>query len=169
MINNIQFQRSKMIESSQVELDASDIAILKQLQLSGRIRNVELAEKVHLSPPATHARVKRLEELGVITGYAAILDRNKVGQDCMCFITVSLELHQPDKLKGFFEAIQLLPEVLECHHLTGNYDYLLKVVIRNNRELEHFISQTLVPMPGMSRVSTSVVLREIKSDTALRI
>jgi Lrp/AsnC family transcriptional regulator, leucine-responsive regulatory protein len=158
-----------MLESSQINLDSSDLAILKELQQSGRIRNVELAERVHLSPPATHARVKRLEELGVITGYSASLDRNKLGQDCMCFITVSLELHQPDKLNSFFEAIQLLPEVLECHHLTGNYDYLLKVVVSNNRELERFISETLVPMPGMSRVSTSVVLREIKSDTALRL
>lgn len=158
-----------MIESSVVNLDDSDLAILKVLQNSGRIRNVELAEKVHLSPPATHARVKRLEEEGVITGYAAHLDRNKVGHDCMCFITVSLELHKPEKLNDFFNAIQVLPEVLECHHLTGNYDYLLKVVIRNNREMEDFISNTLVPMPGMSRVSTSVVLREIKSDTALRL
>jgi len=158
-----------MIESSQVDLDDSDVAILDILQHSGRIRNVELAEKVHLSPPATHARVKRLEEEGVILGYSANLDRNKVGQDCMCFITVSLELHQPDKLKDFFNAIQDLPEVLECHHLTGNYDYLLKVVIRNNREMERFISNTLVPMPGMLRVSTSVVLREIKNDTALRL
>ncbi len=158
-----------MIESSQVELDSSDIAILNELQQSGRIRNVELAEKVHLSPPATHARVKRLESIGVIAGYTATLDRNKLGQDCMCFITVSLELHQADKINAFFEAVQQLPEVLECHHLTGNYDYLLKVVVSNNRELERFISKTLVPMPGMSRVSTSVVLREIKSNTAYRL
>lgn len=158
-----------MLESSLVSIDESDKAILDVLQRNGRVRNVELADKVHLSPPATHARVKRLEEEGVITGYAAHVDRNKVGHDCMCFITVSLELHQPDKLKAFFDAIQGLPEVLECHHLTGNYDYLLKVVIRNNREMEQFISDTLVPMPGMSRVSTSVVLREIKSDTALRL
>ena len=158
-----------MIESSVVSLDDSDKAILDVLQTSGRIRNVELAERVHLSPPATHARVKRLEDEGVIARYTAHVDRNKIGQDCMCFITVSLELHQPDKLEAFFNAIQALPEVLECHHLTGNYDYLLKVVIRNNREMERFISKTLVPMPGMQRVSTSVVLREIKSDTAMRL
>jgi len=156
-----------MIESSVVNLDDSDLAILKVLQQSGRIRNVELAEKICLSPPATHARVKRLEELGVIKGYAAHVERSKVGHDCLCFITVSLELHQPENMRAFLDAIQTLPQVLECHHLTGNYDYLLKVLVRNNRDLEDFISNTLVPMPGISRLSTSVVLREIKSNTAL--
>lgn len=158
-----------MLESSEVKLDASDRAILKVLQSSGRIRNVELADRVNLSPPATHARVKRLEDLGAIKRYAAILDRQKLGNDCMCFITVSLELHQADKLQLFFENILALPQVLECHHLTGNSDYLLKVVIKNNREMEDFISNKLVTMPGILRVSTSVVLREIKSDTAQRL
>jgi len=156
-----------MIKSSQISLDDSDKAILDVLQAFGRIRNVELAEKVHLSPPATHARVKRLEEEGVISGYAAHLDRNKTGHDCMCFISVSLELHQTDKQKMFFDAIQQLHQVLECHHLTGESDYLLKVVIRNNREMEDFITNTLLPIPGLARVHTSVVLREIKSSTAL--
>ena len=158
-----------MLKSSQVELDSSDKAILNILQSAGRIRNVELAEKVHLSPPATHARVKRLEEEGVIKGYAAHLDRSKTGHDCMCFITVSLQLHQTDKHKMFFDAIQQLHQVLECHHLTGESDYLLKVVIRNNREMEEFITNTLLPMPGLARVHTSVVLREIKSNTAIAI
>ncbi len=158
-----------MFINAQVDLDDSDKAILNILQTSGRIRNVELAEKVHLSPPATHARVKRLEEEGVISGYAAHLDRNKTGHDCMCFISVSMELHQTDKQKMFFEAIQQIPQVLECHHLTGESDYLLKVVIRNNREMEDFITNTLLPMPGMARVHTSVVLREIKSNSALAI
>jgi len=156
-----------MIKYSQVSLDASDKAILKVLQDSGRISNVELAEQVHLSPPATHARVKRLEAEGVISNYAAKLDRYKTGHDCMCFISVSLELHQTEKQKQFFDAVQDLPQVLECHHLTGESDYLLKVVIRNNREMEDFITNTLLPMPGMSRVHTSVVLREIKSNSAL--
>ncbi|RLA19828.1 MAG: Lrp/AsnC family transcriptional regulator [Gammaproteobacteria bacterium] len=156
-----------MLKSSEVDLDGCDKAILNVLQSTGRIRNVELAEKVHLSPPATHARVKRLETEGVITGYAAKLDRNKTGHDCMCFISVSLELHQTEKQKLFFDAVQGLPQVLECHHLTGESDYLLKVVIRNNREMEDFITNTLLPMPGMSRVHTSVVLREIKSNSAL--
>jgi Lrp/AsnC family leucine-responsive transcriptional regulator len=156
-----------MLKSSEVTLDISDKAILNVLQSSGRIRNVELAEKVHLSPPATHARVKRLEAEGVISGYAAKLDRNKTGHDCMCFISVSLESHQIEKQKQFFDAIQRLHQVQECHHLTGESDYLLKVVIRNNREMEDFITHTLLPMPGMSRVHTSVVLREIKSNSAL--
>jgi Lrp/AsnC family transcriptional regulator, leucine-responsive regulatory protein len=156
-----------MLKLPEISLDTIDCAILNELQHNGRITNAELAELVHLSPPATHARVKRLEKLGVIAGYSANIDRQLTGYDCLCFISVSLELHQPDKLKLFFEAVKELPQVLECHHLTGESDYLLKVVIRNNREMEDFISNTLIPMPGMSRVHTSVVLKEIKSSTAI--
>jgi len=161
-----------MLKSSVVgnaELDASDKAILNVLQLSGRISNVDLAEQVHLSPPATHARVKRMEADGVIAGYKAKINREKTGHDCMCFISVSLELHQTEKQQLFFKKVKALPQVLECHHLTGESDYLLKVLIRNNREMEDFITHTLLPIPGLQRVRTSVVLREIKSDAALLI
>ena len=156
-----------MLKSSTVELDATDKSILNALQAEGRISNSDLAKKVYLSPPATLARVKRLEQEGYIAGYSALLNRNKTGHDTICFISVSLELHQPDKLRQFFEAIKILPQVQECHHLTGESDYLLKVVLKNNREMEDFISNTLLPMPGMSRVHTSVVLKEIKCSTAI--
>ncbi len=156
-----------MLKSSTVELDSTDKAILNLLQNDGRITNNELAKKVHLSPPATLARVKRLEQDGYINRYVSILNREKTGHDTICFISVSLELHQPDKLRQFFEAVRQIPQVQECHHLTGQSDYLLKVVLKNNREMEDFISNTLLPMPGMSRVQTSVVLKEIKSSTAI--
>ena len=159
----------EMLQSEAIELDATDKAILNELQQNGRISNAELAQRVYLSPPATHARVKRMEKAGVISGYSAQINRELTGYDCMCFVSVSLELHQPDKLKMFFEEVKTLPQVLECHHLTGEYDYLLKIVIRNNREMEDFISNTLLPMPGMSRVHTSVVLREIKSSTTIAL
>ena len=156
-----------MLKSSTVELDKTDKFILNVLQEDGRISNSDLAKRVHLSPPATLARVKRLEQEGYVKGYVSILNREKTGHDTICFISVSLELHQPDKLRQFFEAVRLLPQVQECHHLTGESDYLLKVVLKNNREMEDFISNTLLPMPGMSRVHTSVVLKEIKSSTAI--
>lgn len=156
-----------MLKSSTVELDKIDKAILNLLQADGRISNSELAKKVHLSPPATLARVKRLEQEGYIAGYVSILNRDKTGHDTVCFISVSLEHHQPDKLRQFFETVKQLPQVQECHHLTGESDYLLKVVLKNNREMEDFIANTLLPMPGMSRVHTSVVLKEIKSSTAI--
>ena len=156
-----------MLKSSTVELDKTDKFILNVLQEDGRISNSDLAKTVHLSPPATLARVKRLEQEGYVKGYVSILNREKTGHDTICFISVSLELHQPDKLRQFFEAVRLLPQVQECHHLTGESDYLLKVVLKNNREMEDFISNTLLPMPGMSRVHTSVVLKEIKSSTAI--
>lgn len=156
-----------MLKSSTVELDQTDKSILNVLQVDGRISNSDLAKRVHLSPPATLARVKRLEQEGYVDGYVSILNREKTGHGTICFISVILELHQPDKLRQFFEAVRLLPQVQECHHLTGESDYLLKVVLKNNREMEDFISNTLLPMPGMSRVHTSVVLKEIKSSTAI--
>ena len=156
-----------MLKSSTVELDKTDKAILNILQDDGRISNSDLAKQVHLSPPATLARVKRLEQDGYIDKYVSVLNRTMTGHDTICFVSVSLELHQPDKLRQFFEAVKQLPQVQECHHLTGQSDYLLKVVLKNNREMEDFISNTLLPMPGMSRVHTSVVLKEIKSSTAI--
>ena len=107
-----------MLKSSTVELDKTDKFILNVLQEDGRISNSDLAKRVHLSPPATLARVKRLEQEGYVKGYVSILNREKTGHDTICFISVSLELHQPDKLRQFFEAVRLLPQVQECHHLT---------------------------------------------------
>ena len=111
-------------------LDETDRIILEILQEQGRISNAELARRVDLSPPATHARLRRLEEGGYIRQYAALLDLDKVGYDMLCFVMVSLQLHQSQQVEGFKAAIQEMPEVLECHHVTGEYDYLLKVVIR---------------------------------------
>jgi DNA-binding Lrp family transcriptional regulator len=155
-----------MIESV-IELDAADIAILRVLQRKGRISNVELAQQVHLSPPATLTRMKRLERQGVINRFVAVLDRHKTGHDTLCFIQLTLALHQHQQIKDILERIVSMPEVLECHNVTGEYDYLLKVVLRNTQELEVFISQKLIPMPGIEKIHTSLVLKEYKTTTEL--
>ncbi|MFN8597888.1 MAG: Lrp/AsnC family transcriptional regulator [Anaerolineae bacterium] len=157
-----------MIKDSQAPpLSDLDRAILTELQTDGRVSNVQLARRVHLSPPATHARHKRLEKDGYIRQYGATLDREKVGYDLLCFIHVSLHLHQLDQVEKFRHAIRKFPEVLECHHITGEYDYLLKVVLRNRKDLERFVVDRLTPLLGMGRIHTSLVLSEVKSTTAL--
>ncbi len=142
-------------------------AILTELQTDGRISNVQLACRVHLSPPATHARHKRLEKAGYIRQYGATLDREKAGFDLLCFIHVSLHLHQLEQVEKFRTAIRKCPEVLECHHITGEYDYLLKVVLRNRKDLERFVVDRLTPLLGTGRIHTSLALSEVKSTTAL--
>ena len=157
-----------MIKYSQVEmLDSLDKAILQVLQTDGRISNVELANRVNLSPPAIHTRIKRLELQGYIRQYVALLDREQIGFDMLCFINVSLQLHQFEHVDSFRAAIQDMPEVLECHHLTGEYDYLLKVIVRNRKELQNFVVGRLTPIHGVARIHTSLVFDEIKCTTAL--
>ena len=148
-------------------LDQVDHLLLAILQGEGRISNAELARRVNLSPPATHARLRRLEEEGYIQGYAALLDRERLGYDMLCFVHISLQLHQPEQVEAVRTAIRDLPEVLECHHVTGEYDYLLKVVIRNRKDLERFVIERLTPIPGIARIHTSLVLTEVKSTTEL--
>jgi Lrp/AsnC family leucine-responsive transcriptional regulator len=150
-------------------LDDVDKAILRELQADSRVSNVQLARRVNLSPPATHARTRRLEQAGHIRRYGALLDREMLGLDLLCFIQISLQLHQIEQVERFRDAIRQIPEVLECYHLTGEYDYLLKVVLRNSKDLERFMVGRLTPIPGIARIHTSLVFTEIKSTTELPI
>ena len=138
-----------MLRSSvESKLDELDQAILRILQAEGRISNVELARRIHLSPPATLARVKSLEERGYIRQYTALLDAERLGFDLLCFIHISLQLHQPEQVNSVREAIREMPEVLECHHVTGEYDYLLKVVIAQPQRPGALRAGAAHPDPG---------------------
>jgi Lrp/AsnC family transcriptional regulator, leucine-responsive regulatory protein len=148
-------------------LDEIDKRLLRALQSDGRLSNVELARAVNLSPPATHARLRRLEKEGIIRQYAAVMDREKTGYDLLCFIHVSLQMHQLEQVEKFRQATRQMPEVLECHHITGEYDYLLKVALRNRKDLERFLVDRLTPIPGVGRIHTSLVLTEVKATMAL--
>jgi Lrp/AsnC family leucine-responsive transcriptional regulator len=158
-----------ILYSVMIDLDETDLTILRELQKDGRISNVELAQRIKLSPPATHARLKQLQEQGYIRQYVALLDKEKVGFDLTCFVNCSLQLHNVEELEGFRAAINEMPEVLECHHVTGEFDYLLKIVVRNRKELQHFVVERLTPIPGVARIYTSLVLTEVKANTALPI
>jgi Lrp/AsnC family leucine-responsive transcriptional regulator len=149
------------------QIDDYDRAILDALQTDGRIANAELARRLALSAPAIHARLRRLEEVGLISRYAAVLDREKLGFDLLCFVNISLQRHTREHVALFRQRIQEIPQVLECHHVTGEYDYLLKVVVRNRKELEHLLMEELTPIPGVAHIHTSLVLNEVKAATAL--
>lgn len=151
------------------QLDDVDMALLDSLQNEGNISNVELARRVNLSAPTVHSRVRRLVELGYIKQYVALLDREQLGFDMLCFIQVSLQVHQPEEVGLFREAVTAMPEVLECYHVTGSTDYLLKVVIRSQKDLQRFLMERITPIRGIARIQTSLALTEIKSTTILPI
>ncbi|MCS6845807.1 MAG: Lrp/AsnC family transcriptional regulator [Caldilineales bacterium] len=150
-----------------LEGDHIDRAILQTLQENARISNADLARQVNLSPPAVHARVRRLEEQGLIRKYVALLDREAAGYDMLCLISVRLERHQRRDIDRLRAVVQEMPEVLECFHVTGEFDFLLKVVMRNRQELERFVVDRLSSLAGIAHIRTSLVLSEIKSTTAL--
>ncbi|MBE2198151.1 MAG: Lrp/AsnC family transcriptional regulator [Anaerolinea sp.] len=150
-----------------IELDEIDRELLKYLQQDARVTQAELARRVNLSPPGLQKRIRKLEESGVISRYVTLLDREAVGYDMLCFVQVTLQRHEPTAVSNFKTAVRHMAEVLECHHITGEYDYLLKIVVHNRKHLEQFILETLTPVPGMDKVRTSLVLSEIKQTTAV--
>ncbi len=157
-----------MIKNSKnMMLDRVDKSLLRALQSDGRLSNVQLARKISLSPPATHSRLKRLEKDGYVRQYTAVVDRDKAGYDLLCFIHISLQMHKVEQVEKFREATRRMPEVLECHHITGEHDYLLKVVLKNRKDLERFVVDKITPIPGVARIQTSLVLTEVKATMAL--
>ncbi|MCB1053048.1 MAG: Lrp/AsnC family transcriptional regulator [Acidobacteria bacterium] len=143
-------------------LDKTNRQILSLLQQSGRMTNQELAEKIGLSPATTLERVKKLEKNGFIEGYRAILNPEKVGQLLFAFVAVSMANHTSTSMREFKEAMDALPEVLECHHIAGNEDYLLKVAVSDMATYEHFLVTRITPLPFIGRVRTHFILSTLK-------
>ena len=150
-------------------MDRTDRRILEILQRSARTTNKQLAEAVDLSPPAVLERVKKLEERGVIQKYVALLDEAKAGKGTRAFVSVSLELHDPKSIERFTRAVQESPAILECYHLAGDEDYLLKVLAGDIAEYEAFLLNTLTRIPGVRKVRTLFVLSTIKKATEIRL
>jgi Lrp/AsnC family transcriptional regulator, leucine-responsive regulatory protein len=149
--------------------DEIDRIILNELQRTSTITIAELAQRVNLSAAAIHARIKRLEERGVITQYVALVNRDLLGYDMLCFIQVSLKSHDPTTTHEFRSRIAAMPEVLECHQMIGDIDYLMKVILRNKNDLQRFLMERLIPIPGVAHVKTSLALDEIKSTTVIPV
>lgn len=146
-------------------LDDVDIQILDILQKEAQVSNAEIARRVNLSPPATHVRVKRLEGEGFIDRQVAILNREKLGFDLLCFIFINMNIHQSDEVETLEKALRSMPEILECHCLTGEHDYVLKVANKDRKALESFIRK--LNHLGITKIQTSLALREIKYSTVL--
>lgn len=157
------------MSSPDIQLDQIDVSVLRMLQQDARVTHKELAKQVSLSPPGLVKRLRRLERAGVVRQYTALVDREAIGLDLLCFVHVTLGHHQIEAVRRFRESVVEIPEVLECHHVTGEFDYLIKVLVRNHHHLESFLVEKLTPLPGVDRIRTSVVLREVKCTTAIPV
>lgn len=156
-------------EQKRVQLDAIDRAILRVLQVEGKLSNVELAERVHLSPSACLRRVKALEDNGVIAQYVALVDAKAVGLAGTSFTIINLEKLTQKAMAAFEQAVRAIPEVLECVYVAGSSDYLLKFSYSDAADLERFHLQVLERLPGVVRSNSMLVLRTVKKTTALDI
>lgn len=150
-------------------LDAIDQRILAALQGNARLSNVDLANDVGLSPSPCLRRVKALEDEGIIKGYAALVDQEAVGLPVSVFIMVSLEKQVERALEVFEEKIRALPEVMECYLMTGDSDYLLRVVTRDLQAYEVFLMKHLTKFPGVSSIKSSFALKQVVYRTALPV
>lgn len=148
-------------------LDATDIAILDVLQGDARISNTELSDRVGLSPSACLRRVRRLEESGVIDGYVALLRAEVVGRPTTVFVEISLSSQREDDLDAFENAIRTAPEVMECHLMSGESDYLVKVQCADVADYERIHHRHLAVLPSVSRLRSSFALRTVVSTTQL--
>ncbi len=150
-----------------ISLDATDIRILQELQRDAKLTNVELAARVHLSPSPCLARVRALEKSGVINRYVTLLDPIRLGQAVSVFIQVRLEQQVERALKTFEAAIAGWPEVMECYLMTGDSDYLLRVVVADIPAFERFILERLSKIRGVANIRSSFSLKQVKYETAL--
>jgi len=152
-----------------VDLDSRDRAILNLLQADGRLSNVELAEKVNLSPSACLRRVKLLEDRGLIARYVMLLDEKAVGLPGVAFVLITLDQQGRGALDTFEAAIQRHPEVTECCLLAGAADYMVRVAYADAADFERIHTQILTQLPGVVRVQSTLALRSVKKTTALPV
>jgi DNA-binding Lrp family transcriptional regulator len=148
-------------------MDRIDRKILAFLQPHGRASNLELAQAIGLSAAQCHRRHRRLEEQGYITGYSARLNAARLNLGVTAFIEVTMEKGHIRDLKKFTDVVVDIPEILECYSVTGDFDYVIKVVARDLKTLSQFLMDQLMRLPGVNSVRSSICLDEIKCSTAL--
>jgi Lrp/AsnC family transcriptional regulator, leucine-responsive regulatory protein len=150
-------------------IDKTDARILRALQADGRLSNLRLAESVHLSPTAVLERVKRLTRDGFILGYEARLNPAKLGAGLLVFIEVLLDRTTHDAMRLFKAAVQVRPEILECHLVAGGFDYLIKTRVADMQAYREFVGSVIWALPGVRETRTYAVMEEVKHTTALPI
>jgi DNA-binding Lrp family transcriptional regulator len=147
-----------------MKIDRFTKQILQELKIDGRISNIDLADKVGLSPSACLRRVQELERQGIIKGYRAILDNRKLGIGFSAFVTVGLSVHTKDSQQAFEQAIEKSDEVLECHNVTGPYEYLLRVETSDLVAYKTFHTDVLGDLPQVATISTHVIMESTKDE-----
>jgi DNA-binding Lrp family transcriptional regulator len=152
-----------------VQLDAIDRAILQELQAYGRLSNLDLAARVHLSPSACLRRVRQLEERGVIDRYVALVNPRAVGQPGTSYTIVNLERLTPASIEAFESAVRDEPEILDCFYVAGSNDYLIRFTYRDAADLERLHGELLMRLPGVVRSNSMLVLRTVKRTTSLTL
>ncbi len=152
-----------------MKLDRYDRSILQILQTEGRISNSALAERVNLSESACLRRMRALEESGLIEGYIALINQHKAGCPVNVFVNITLERQDETDLRKFEEAVRKIPEVMECYLMTGDYDYVLRVVVADTADFERLHSRFLTRLPGVARVHSSFALRTVQKSRELPI
>jgi len=147
-------------------LDTTDIRILQLLQHDARLTNKEIADKLGKSVTPVYERIRRMEEEGYIARYVAILNKDLIGKHLAAYTTVQLKEHSQSALRGFEKEVIRFPEVMECYQLTGQFDFLLKIAIRDMKEYNDFLMNRLSTLSNIGAVQTFFVLSEGKSETA---
>ena len=150
-----------MPENSPVSLDEFDHKLLLELERNGALTSAALAEKIGLSPSACHRRVRALEEAGVIEGYAAILSDKALGRGSTVFVAVTLDNQKRETMEKFERAVALCREVQDCHLMTGESDYLLRIVIADDDRYERVHQETLSRLPGVRRLVSNFTIRTV--------
>ncbi len=152
-----------------MNLDSPDRAILRALQLDGRLPNSTLAAQVNLSESACLRRVRALEESGLIEGYAALISQRKAGLATNVFVNITLDRQDESDLSAFEAHVKRIPEIMECYLMTGDFDYLLRVVVADMDDFERVHSKHLTRLPGVARVHSSFALRTVQKSRELPI
>ena len=148
-------------------LDRYDKLILEELQKDGRISNVQLANAVSLSESACLRRVRSLEESGMIDRYAALINQQKAGLPGNVFVHIGLQREEESELAAFEDDVKNIPEVMECYLMTGEFDYLMRVVVSDMADFERLHRDALTRLPGVARVNSSVTIRTVQKKTEL--
>ncbi|MDO8886101.1 Lrp/AsnC family transcriptional regulator [Candidatus Oleimmundimicrobium sp.] len=152
-----------------MRLDQIDRRILHVLQREGRISNADLAERINLSASACHRRVQRLETEGYIRDYVALLDLRRIGKPTTVFVEIKLNSQSDETLEAFERGITRIPDVLECHLMAGEADYLLKLVVEDTDDFARIHRQYLARLPGVAQMQSSFSLRTVQKTTAIQL
>ncbi|MDZ7900071.1 MAG: Lrp/AsnC family transcriptional regulator [Arcicella sp.] len=150
-----------------MNLDASDIRILQLLQENAQFTLKEISQKINLSMTPTHDRIKRLEQEGVIEKYVTILNKKKLGNPMLVYCNITLDKQQKNHFEEFEQAIKQFPEVIECSVISGSFDYLLKVIVKDMSAYNEFYQKKLSDLQSVAHISSSFVMSEVKSTTVI--